>query len=177
MKQLRLRQLGDPMLRAKARALKQQEIVTESIQELITDIRYTNSQKQYGVGLAAPQVGVSVALSVIGIKPTPTRPNLRSFECVIINPEYSGLGAEVSLWEGCQSAGKGRNTLYAQVPRHEKIQASWYDETGALHQEILEGFIAHVFQHETDHLNGICSSIECVTLVATCWPENTPSVY
>jgi len=155
MKLLRLRQLGDPVLRAKAQLLTSQEILTTPVQELIANIRYTNSQKQYGVGLAAPQVGVSVALSVIGIKPTPTRPNLEPFDSVIINPKYVGIGQKVSLWEGCQSAGRGRSTLYAQVPRYRKVRASWYDETGTLHEEVLESFVAHVFQHETDHLNGI----------------------
>ena len=147
--------MGDPVLRAKAKTLTLQQIQSEATQTLIENIRYTNQQKQYGVGLAAPQVGVSVALSVIGIKPTPTRPGLEPFDCVIINPSYEGLGKQVELWEGCQSAGRGQHTLYAQVPRYKKVHAMWHDETGKLHDEMLNGFVAHVFQHETDHLNGV----------------------
>jgi len=154
-KLLKLRQLGDPILRTQARQLTVEDIRSDEIQLLIQNIRSINEAKQYGVGLAAPQVGVSVALSVIGIKPTPTRPNILRFESVIINPTYVGIGRRNALWEGCQSVGKGQNTLYGKVPRYKRIQAVWYDEQGKLHKDILEGFVAHVFQHEADHLNGM----------------------
>lgn len=152
---LRLRRFGDPVLRQLARRLSPDEIVSKDIRALIKNIRETNAAKQYGVGLAAPQVGVSVALSVIGIKPTPTRPDLEPFETVIINPSYEGIGHRTGLWEGCQSCGKGNNTLYGKALRYRKIRASWLDENAEEHTEELDGFVAHVFQHETDHLNGI----------------------
>ncbi len=155
MKALKLIRLGNPILRAQARQLSPDEILSADIQELIQNIRYTNESKQFGVGLAAPQVGVSVALSVIGIKPTPTRPDITRFESVIINPTYEGLGRRQSLWEGCQSAGAGVNTLYGKVPRYTRIHATWYDQNAQFHDETLSGFVAHVFQHETDHLSGI----------------------
>ncbi len=150
-----LTRFGNPILREAARQLTREEIKSPEIQQLITDIRYTNEQKKYGVGLAAPQVGESVALSVIGIKPTPTRPNLEPFEQVIINPTYEGIGRRASMWEACQSGGVGRNTLYGKALRYRKIRATWYDENGEFHSKELDGFAAHVFQHETDHLNGI----------------------
>lgn len=152
---LRLRHFGDPILRQKARILKSEEIVSEETAILINNIRSLNTVKKYGVGLAAPQVGVSLALSVIGIKPTPTRPELEPFDTVIINPTYEGIGRRVGMWEGCQSCGKGQNTVYAKALRYRKIRATWLDENAVLHSELLEGFLAHVFQHETDHLNGI----------------------
>lgn len=155
MKLLKLIHLGDPLLRQKARRLTPEEIESSKIQSLIADIRHTNQVKRYGIGLAAPQVGVSVALSVIGIKPTPTRPNLEPFNQVIINSSYIGIGQPEPRWEGCQSAGSGDDTLYAQAERYAAIKATWTDETGTLHAETLEGMHAHVFQHETDHLNGI----------------------
>lgn len=155
MKTLRLRQFGDPILRQKAQELSRDEIKSGEIKLLITDIRNLNAVKKYGVGLAAPQVGVSVALSVIGIKPTPTRPDLEPFDAVIINPTYEGIGRRTSMWEGCQSCGRGSNTLYGKALRYRKIQATWLDENAVQHDEVLEGFVAHVFQHETDHLNGI----------------------
>lgn len=155
MKLLKLRHFGDPILRERAKRLSPAEIRSSETQVLIQSIRYTNEQKKYGIGLAAPQVGVSVALSIIGIKPTPTRPHLEPFECVIINPSYAGIGRKAQLWEGCQSGGTGNNTLYAKVPRFKKIEASWYDEDATFYEATLEGFVAHVFQHETDHLDGI----------------------
>jgi len=152
---LSLVRFGNPMLRKKARTVSVSEIIGERIQQLIADIRYTNEQKEYGVGLAAPQVGESIALSVIGIKPTPNRPNLEKFDQVIINPAYVGIGRRIGMWEGCQSSGTGKNTLFGKALRYKKIQATWFDEKGMKHEEELENFVAHVFQHETDHLEGI----------------------
>lgn len=154
-KKLRLRRFGDPILRQPTRRLSPEEIVSEEIQALICDIRDLNAIKQYGVGLAAPQVGVGVALSVIGIKPTPTRPDVKPFERVIINPSYEGIGRRAGMWEGCQSCGRGNDTLYAKALRYHRIHAVWLDERGVEHHEELGGFTAHVFQHETDHLNGV----------------------
>ncbi len=155
LKIFRLRRFGDPILRQKARKLTPAEIKSSEIQTLITDIRKTNEVKQYGVGLAAPQVGVSVALSIIGIKATPTRPSLKPFNAVIINPSYEGIGRRMGMWEGCQSSGTGSNTLYGKALRYKRIRATWLDENSKSHDEELSGFVAHVFQHETDHLNGI----------------------
>ena len=152
---LDLARFGNPILRAKARQLRPAEIRSGEIQELIRNIRYTNQTKQYGVGLAAPQVGVSVGLSVIGIKPTPTRPDLEPFESVIINPSYEGIGRRTGMWEGCQSCGSGDDILYGKALRYAEIRARWYDEHAVRHNEILSGFVAQVFQHEADHLQGI----------------------
>lgn len=155
MKLLKLTRFGNPILRTKARLLSATEIKSDNIQQLIANIRYTNQQKKYGMGIAAPQVGESVALSVIGIKPTPTRPDLDRFEQVIINPAYEGIGRRVSMWEGCQSCGSGRDILYGKALRYKTIHATWHDEQAVFHDEELTDFVAHVFQHETDHLNGI----------------------
>lgn len=152
---LGLERAGNPILREVMPELSVDEIASDEIQNLIADIRYTNQQKQYGVGLAAPQVGVYAALSVIGIKPTPNRPDLELFEQVIINPTYEGIGKQTGMWEACQSIGSGDDLLYGQVPRYSKIEATWYDEEGEYHEQVLNGFVAHVFQHETDHLNGL----------------------
>mgnify|MGYP004417263441 CR=1 FL=1 len=147
---------GNPILREKARLLTDEEILHIGTQKLIENIRHTLTKEDYGVGLAAPQVGVSIALSVIGIKPTPTRPNLTPFSAVIINPKITEMfGRRKQKWEGCISCGSGDDTLYGKVPRYERIKVKWLDETVTLHEEVLDGFVAHVVQHEVDHLNGI----------------------
>jgi len=153
-KLLELTRLGNPILREVMPMLSPSEILSREIQNLIADIRYTNQTKQYGVGLAAPQVGVRAALSVIGIKPTPNRPDIEPFEQVIINPQYAGIGSRQGMWEGCQSIGSGDDILYGKALRFREINAEWHDENGEKHKELLGGFVAHVFQHETDHLNG-----------------------
>lgn len=152
---LTLTRFGNPILREKARHLTVEEIKSDEIQQLITDIRYTNQTKKYGVGLAAPQVGVSVALSVIGIKPTPNHPDRACFDSVIINPNYEGIGKLTGKWEGCQSGGTGDDIMFGKAMRYGRIQAKYYDENGKWHDEELTGFPAHVFQHECDHLYGI----------------------
>ncbi len=152
-RELQLKKFGDPILRQVARRLTSAEIKSPDIQRLITDMRDLNEVKRYGVGLAAPQVGVSVALAIIGIKPTPNHPEFGYFERVIINPAYEGIGRRSGMWEGCQST--GRDSLYGKTLRFKRIRARWLDEAGAMHDEELKGFVAHVFQHETDHLEGI----------------------
>lgn len=154
-KKLFITRLGNPVLRKVAKRLTKKEIVSADVQEMIASMFELLGSDQYGVGLAAPQVGRSVALSVIGIKPTPTRPNLERFDTVIINPTYEGIGKRTGLWEGCISCGTGDDTLYAKVPRFQKINAEWQDIQGTKHIQLLDGFVAHVFQHETDHLNGV----------------------
>ncbi len=149
---LRRRQFGDPILRTVAKALSREDILSMRIQTLIHDMQTTLEKKKYGVGLAAPQVGQSVALSVIAIKPTPTRPQLKPEKLTVINPVIvKTYGAKYPMWEGCISGPE----LYAQVPRYKKVRVTWQDDSAEAHEQDFEGFMAHVLQHEIDHLNGL----------------------
>lgn len=151
-KLLKKTEFGNPVLRSVAAPLRREEIASEKIQTLIADMYYTLEHKKYGVGLAAPQVGQGVALSVIAIKSTPTRPDLKPEQLTIINPEIvQYYGRRTSMWEGCISGLE----LYAQVPRYKKVRLKWMDEQAKRHEQDFDGFIAHVIQHEVDHLNGI----------------------
>lgn len=153
---LKVTRFGNPILRSFCTPVTKEAILSGDIQSLISDIRYTLKERPYGVGMAAPQVGRDVALSVIGIKPTPTRPDLTPFESVIINPRIvETFGRKSRMWEGCISCGTGKDILYAQVPRYKKVRLAWTDEHAVDHEEIVEGFVAHVAQHEVDHLSGI----------------------
>lgn len=153
---LRATRFGNPILRQPAKRLSKSEILSEQIQTLIEDMRHTLVTKKYGVGLAAPQVGESVALSIIGIKSTPTRPDREPFDMVMINPKIvETFGNRSSMWEGCISCGMGKNILYGKALRYKKVRLNWQDEKGETHVEIFDGLRAHVIQHETDHLNGV----------------------
>lgn len=153
---LALTRFGNPILREEMRRLNPEETLSSETQKLIADMYLTLQEKSYGVGMAAPQVGAKVALSVVGIKPTPTRPDLEPFSTVLINPIIVEIyGEPEEMWEGCISTGEGHNTLYAKVPRYNKIRLQWTDESAQEHNEVLEGFVAHVVQHEVDHLNGV----------------------
>ncbi len=151
----RLTRFGNPVLRKIADSLTPEQIRSAEIQDLILTVREYIETKDYGVGLAAPQIGKSVQLAVIDIKPTKLRPNVKPFSMTIVNPSYQGIGRRSSLWEGCLSSGAGKNTLYAKALRYKKIKATWLDESGNKHEKELIGLPAHVFQHETDHLNGV----------------------
>ncbi len=153
---LRRTLFGNPILRTPARRLNPAEIKSPAIQELIADMRHTVDVKKYGVGLAAPQVGRPVALSIVGIKATPSRPGLKAIEIVIINPEIiKTYGRRSQKWEGCISFGGGANFPYAKTLRWSKIRLRYIDEHAKQHEEDFDGLLAHVLQHETDHLNGI----------------------
>lgn len=113
---------------------------------------YTLEHRKYGVGLAAPQVGEGIALCIVGIKETPTRPDLEKVQLTLINPEIvMTYGYRKPMWEGCISGSE----LYAQVPRYKKLRLKWQDERAHKHEADFDGFMAHVIQHEVDHLNGI----------------------
>lgn len=147
---------GNPILRTPARRLTPDEITSEETQQLIADMRFTLERKKYGVGLAAPQVGVGVALALIAIKPTPLRPNREPFERVIINPEtIETHGRRMRRWEGCISLGVGRDLPYAQTMRWRSVTVRYQNEQAEQVTERFDGLAAHVFQHERDHLNGV----------------------
>ena len=153
---LELTKFGNPILRENTRRLSSDDVQSKSTQKLIENMKFTLQEESYGVGIAAPQVGDSVALSVIGIKPTPNRPELEVFETTLINPEIlETAGEKVPMWEGCVSCGSGDGLLFAQVPRFESIKLRWMNEHGEVLERVLGGFVAHVAQHEVDHLNGV----------------------
>lgn len=119
-------------------------------------MQHTLIAKKYGVGLAAPQVGRGIALTVIWIKPLPHRPNVQEQKLVAFSPEIiETYGRRSRMWEGCISFGSGTNFPYAQTLRYKKIRVRFTDELANIHEREFEGLLAHVMQHEIDHLNGI----------------------
>jgi peptide deformylase len=155
MKILRRTQFGNSVLRQKAKHLGKEEILSDEIQILIKNMQHTLLNRNYGIGIAAPQVGKSVAMSVIELRATRTRPKLPKKEwisMVIINPEViMTYDKPVEQWEGCLSF----DNAFAKVPRYKKIRVRYQDEKAKVHEKDLDGLLAHVFQHETDHLNGV----------------------
>jgi peptide deformylase len=158
MKILKLRRIGDPILRRSAKKLTKDEILSDKVQNLINNIKYTCDKRDYGVGLSAPQVGEPLAISVVAIKPTPTRPDAILFYEVLINAKITKtFGKSIEKWEGCCSVGGPafKDLIFGLVPRYKKVQVSYLDRHGNPQEKIVESFIAHVIQHETDHINGI----------------------
>lgn len=149
-------EFGNPILRQKAENLTIKDIKTAKTQNLIKQMQTFLVAKKMGVGLAAPQLGKSLSLAIICVRPTKHRKEVKEFDLVIINPTIiRTYGRKIQQWEGCISGGSLRGSLFAKVPRYKKIELKYHNEKGKVHQKIFDGLPAHVIQHEVDHLNGI----------------------
>ena len=147
---------GDPVLKKKAKAINKDY---PKLKELI-DNMWETMYNAYGVGLAAPQVGLPIRLFVID--PTPfaededlskeDRDQLRDLKKVFINAQIeSETGDEWAFNEGCLSIPDVREDVF----RKPEIIISYYDENWVKHQDTFTGLAARVIQHEYDHIEGI----------------------
>ncbi|MBP9674041.1 MAG: peptide deformylase [Bacteriovoracaceae bacterium] len=145
--------MGNPVLRKKNRELTEAEIKSPAIQELIKDMVET-MHEYAGVGLAAPQIHESLKLAVIQVKSDNKRyaGEEGSDLLVIINPKIKILDQKkLGFWEGCLSV----PGLRGFVERPRKIKVSYLNEKAEAKDIIVDDFLAIVFQHELDHLEGI----------------------
>jgi len=151
MKVLPRTEFGNPILRAKAKKVPLKFLKTKKFQELKKQMIYT-MRRAHGVGLAASQINSSLAIAVMEMRRTPTRPDIEpKGPIIIINPRIVKYSSKkVSGWEGCLSF-RGVRGL---VPRFESVTVEYYNEDGKKVVEKATGFWARVFQHEIDHLNG-----------------------
>ncbi len=132
--------LPDSRLRIVAKPV---ETFDESLQVLIDDMFETMYDAR-GVGLAAPQIGVSLRLSVIDITGDKTN------QLVIINPEIISSSGEKTYEEGCLSV----PGAYDKVKRAQKVVVRALDRHGKSFDVEAEDLFAECLQHEIDHLNG-----------------------
>ncbi|BBJ28484.1 peptide deformylase [Athalassotoga saccharophila] len=134
---LKLRFYGDPVLRKIAKEVLPGDLTEELLKEM-SEIMYT----QDGVGLAAPQVGISKRFFMYDIGEKLN---------IVVNPQIIEKSREIeSGQEGCLSIPE----IYEEVPRSVKIKVKYTDQNGNEYVRDLEGYEARVFQHEFDHLNG-----------------------
>ncbi|MFA5589082.1 MAG: peptide deformylase [Bacteroidales bacterium] len=140
---------GDPLLRKKAKEIEENH---EGLAEIIENMWETMYHSD-GVGLAAPQVGLSIRLFIIDASPAADEdPGLENFKKVFINPEIIKLtGEDWIMNEGCLSLPEIRE----DVKRPEAVRLKYYDEHFVLHEETYTGYAARVIQHEFDHLEGV----------------------
>lgn len=147
---------GDPILKTKAK-----EITPDypKLKELI-DNMFDTMYGAHGVGLAAPQVGLSIRLFVVDASPmaddeeyTEEEVNqLKNFKKVFINPQITEeTGIEWDFNEGCLSIPDVRE----DVKRKSALSITYQDENFVLHTENYEGVAARIIQHEYDHIEGI----------------------
>lgn len=148
---------GDPVLETVAQIVPVEDIQSKKIQTLIFDMSQTLDAISDGVGLAAPQVGVSVQIFIVSKrvfakqKRTEKKPFV-SKDLVCINPRIV-KSSKVKKWmkgEGCLSV----RWYYGKVERSTHVSLEYYDENGTKHVRGAGGLLAHIFQHECDHLQG-----------------------
>lgn len=140
-------QLGAAVLRDIAKPV----LLTADTFAIIKNMQDTLANTQ-GVGIAAPQIGVSAQIIIIASRPTQRYPNAPLMPpTVMLNPSFKPLSEQKEKgWEGCLSV----PNIRALVPRYTAIEVEYINEQGETIKTALFDFAARVFQHEYDHLIG-----------------------
>jgi peptide deformylase len=145
-------EIGHPVLRERAREVTAEQLRSSEVQRLIDDMIET-MRAANGAGLAANQVGETLRIAVVEVRPGnpryPYKPPIPL--TVIVNPVIEPLDAEIAqINEGCLSV----PNLRGEVPRHVNVRLRHLDREGVEHEQVKRGLTAGTFQHELDHLDG-----------------------
>jgi peptide deformylase len=140
---------GDPVLKRKATDIDRDEY--PNLKQLIDDM-FETMHGARGVGLAAPQVGLSMRVFVVDASPfDDDEPELKDFKRTFVNARIlEETGEEWPFNEGCLSIPDIREDVY----RKSTVKISYYDADWKHHEETLSGLAARVVQHEYDHIEG-----------------------
>ncbi|MDQ5949113.1 MAG: peptide deformylase [Patescibacteria group bacterium] len=151
-------QRDEPVLRNTATPVPLAEILSPKIQKIISEMKESLASQDDGVAIAAPQIGYPLRIFVVSkkvahiMKKSPTKDYTTGEDVVYINPIISKLSKDKQLMEeGCLSV----RYLYGKVRRSKKATIEAYNEHGKKFTAGASGILAQIFQHETDHLNGI----------------------
>jgi peptide deformylase len=154
-------QEGDPVLRAIAPAVSLSDIGGKELNDILAKMNAALDREADGVAIAAPQIGVSLRIFIVSRKAFGVEEEggehidpstIPERNMVFINPEIlKSSRKKVEVPEGCLSV----RWLYGNTKRHEKVTVRAYDEFGKAFTYGGSGLVAQIFQHETDHLNGI----------------------
>ncbi len=141
---------SDPILQQRAQPVA--DIHDPAVQALLDDLLLT-LEVSNGVGIAAPQVFVSLRIIIVASRPNPRYPDAPLMQpLTMLNPEILWQSADTCTgWEGCLSVPDAR----AQVVRATRLHMRYLDRQGAVVEAAFDGFIARIIQHECDHLDGI----------------------
>ncbi len=144
--------IGEPVLRAVAQPVTDDELATPGFQRFLDDLVDT-MRAAHGAGLAAPQVGISRRVFCVEVHANSRYPYKPDLDLrVLVNPEVRPLTSETfPSYEGCLSVPDLRGLL----SRHCEIEVSYTDREGNGVVEQVRGLSAGTFQHEQDHLDGI----------------------
>jgi peptide deformylase len=151
---LKIVRLGNPILRAKSTPIDLKTLQRKSFQKFLDNLAKI-CLKNNGAGIAAPQVGKNIRVIVVHVDPkNPRYPNKKPFPLtIIINPKVVKRSKEIKEdWEGDLSA-----SIRGLVPRPKTCKVVGLDRFGKeVSFDLNYDFHARVFQHEIDHLDGVC---------------------
>lgn len=147
MKTLPIYTYGFEVLRKKTKKVTK---IDDKFIELVGSM-FNTMHKASGIGLAAPQIGSDLALTVIDVSKAEEKKKIKTEPITLINPLIRDYHGEITLEEGCLSIPYVRG----EVTRPETIYIEYQDLDLNKHYIELRGFIARVAQHEIDHLNGV----------------------
>lgn len=162
---IKIVQSGDPVLRKIAKEVPLSNITKPKIKAIISDMTEALTKEWDGVAIAAPQIGILLRIFVVsgrvfdedyikGVKPDGINiyKKVRHPNLVFINPVIKKISKDKKLMvEGCLSV----RPIYGKVRRATKVTIEAYNEHGKKFTKESTGLLAHIFQHETDHLEGI----------------------
>ena len=139
---------GQPVLRKVAEDI---DSDYPNLKEVIENM-FETMDKAEGVGLAAPQIGLPIRVVVINLDVLSDEfPEYKDFRKAYINAHILEVeGDEVTMEEGCLSL----PGIHEGVKRGNRIRVTYWDENFEKHDEVVEGYLARVMQHEFDHLEG-----------------------
>jgi peptide deformylase len=144
--------MGHPVLRQKAAEVSRDYLVSDEFRQLVQDMR--DSMNHYGgIGIAAPQIGVSLQVAIIELGSINRYDEVVSLPfTVFVNPKLELMTDEQQgFWEGCLSV----PGLRGFVERPKKLKVNFLNEKGEAKEIVADGFLATVIQHELDHLFGV----------------------
>ena len=161
-------QAGAPVLKAVAAPVPKKDITSRKIKAVIAKMKKALAKEDFGVAIAAPQIGVPLRIFVVSGKAfvPPRQDDEKKIEAVpgdrvFINPEITRLSKKKrEMSEGCLSV-RGK---YGTVLRHEKASIKALDEQGTPITYHRAGLVGHIFQHECDHLDGILYTDKAIRL-------------
>ena len=144
-----------PILREVAKSVQLTEIGSAKIKKIIEEMSLTMASQRDGVAIAAPQIGENLRIFIVSgkiLKHADSSYKGDDRDLVFINPEIIKLSKEKKeVEEGCLSV----RWLYGKVKRSVRATIRAYNEKGQKIERGASGVLAQIFQHETDHLNGV----------------------
>lgn len=187
LKSHKVRQIGDPLLREKSKPVQFDYMFSPEFNKIVETMIQTMRGKK-AVGISAPQIGASLRVIAVEFNGQHLQQSLKKFGSngikkmqmqiyplkVVINPEMKIIDpTTVAFKEGCLSM----EGYSAVVPRLKEVQISGLSQKGEKLKFDVTGWIARIFQHEMDHLDGhlYVDSMQYKTLVFEKWKDYTSS--